>query len=875
MGLPKKALKESQLLIKTVGSAVDDGSHQTFKVSFIENGKTFEGFYKKLAPKKDYPELLAKMSVATSLFKRIFQGKRSAEERLVFDDKDQLVGTLSINVEGFKPFNFASEPAPAESNAKELVVPSTKTLIEKNIIEILFGRWFLDDDDSHPHNLSLAGDIDFDMFWYWFTIYMKSPRAGIGIPKTRVTLTVADWEHFPNIRDPKLYHWPSYKHPGQESIPDVIPGQGQILNKVLPKPYADPTQFEKLAQEPVAQEQKFAAALKALLTFQPDMVRNQLTELFGDMPLNYTSLDDTNVELRITYEKTFPQFCNEKTNVKKFVDFIMDMYQEHYDNLYRVVVFYMGCENNGYSVPLPATFNTLYHKPSFYREIEAWVKEQNEIVYSKDLPAFQYDLPELQKRYHQVWRDAYAPTLKELLHGTYKLTNRLLTEVSNKGSIEVSTEVIETKDIGKNPNDASLTKAWDLFGDLPILSKEKLMPLIRVDKQSNFREALLLLIEFTNHLNEITKTYYEKERQNLTEKDNLVFSSQLSQLYTEYNLRIRQGLQHTGTFASEFNVISTRLKQFTEQVNFQLHLTTTDEQMKETAVTSISKEILPLNNVDLIKQFNTSLFLWARGLRPDVFNQYIIEIIDTKYKSILSLRQREKPVKDYLLISNNETCDNRLAYIFSSANGEAGALNVLLIEHLTPLMLQSQHITSIKAAIKDGTFNTPANLDLYTRATVSYSSDAPRLIHLYSVEGMQLFHKTMYSWIEKLDSAKFKGIINAAMAEYEKHIWGWSTSRRAEVEGYYRYKSQAKILGLIFVNGRDSSTLNGYLFQKIIDTMKADINKNVEKQQDPGNKLIMQFNSLENKPHYMKDLKAYAVEYTHKPEAVEVRGLVH
>jgi hypothetical protein len=261
MELPRKALRESQLKKLTAGSAVKDGSHAIVHVTFIENGVEKLAFFKLLAPKKHYPEMLAKMSVAASLFKRLFQGKNSAEERLVFDNNDKLVGTLSIAIDGFKPFNYASEPIPLDTTSREQVIPSTKTLINKNIMEILLGRWYLDDDDAHPHNLGFAGDdsadIDFDMFWYWFTIWAKEPRPVIGVPKKRVNLTVPDWESLPIVRHSMPYHWVTYEAPGQETLPAVLPGtmQGPILSKILPKAYADPSQFEQLASEPKAQEQ--------------------------------------------------------------------------------------------------------------------------------------------------------------------------------------------------------------------------------------------------------------------------------------------------------------------------------------------------------------------------------------------------------------------------------------------------------------------------------------------------------------------------------------------------------------------------------------------------------------------------------------------
>lgn len=867
MGLPKKALRKSSLKVLTVGSAVNDGSHQISRVTFIENNVEKHAFFKELEPKNHYPELLAKISVATSLFKRIFQGKNSAEERLVFDDDDKLVGTLSITVDGFKSFNYADEPVPIEASQKEQVIPSTKTLIEKNIMATLFGRWYLDDDDGHPHNLGFAGDeaadIDFDMFWYWFTIYMKEPRPVIGVPKKRIDLTVRDYESFPIVKDSKPYHWSTFQHPGQETLPSVMPSQ--ILKGVLPKIYADPKQFEQLAHEPAAQEQKCAAAMKALLTYQPEMVRKRLTELFGDMTLNYTSLDDTDVSLRIKYEKEFPTLCNDQTNIKPFVDFMMDMYQKHYDNLYRVVVFYMGCENNGYGVPLASTCSTLYHKPSVYRGIEKWIKTQNESLYAKDDVSLKYDLKELQNRYHQVWRDAYAPSVKELLHSSFNLTNKLLNQVSS------SSEPILIEVTGKKATDDSLTSAWELFGTMPELSVEKIEPLINVDKESKLREGLLLLVNFTREFHDTVKKYYGKERKDLTEEDNLEFTDQLNDLHKRYNLEIRKSLAHTSTFASEFNLISTKLKQVSEHVNFQLHLTTTDEQMSDTVKTTVVKELLPHTHEEVIRQFNDSLFLWAKSIKPEELAEYINEIIDNKYKptiEYLSSRHRTQSVKKFLAESMGQSGDNRLAYILSSGK-DTGALNTYLIQYLTPHMLQNYPLLSIRNAVKEGSFNT--DIGIFTKAAVNFAKLDNRFTHLYNDEGMTLFYQTLFDWVDALPSQEFDKLIQNSLTEYEaglskvSSMLFWSSgSRRKEVEGYCKTSGHAKAVALTFLNGQDSSTLNSTLFDKIITSMKAKINESVVMQSLPGCKLIMQFDPEEHKTFYFAKLKEHSVAPSHK-----------
>ncbi len=927
MGIPKKALRHSQLTYSTK-TAISDSSHQTFQVTFEEDNVVKKAFLKKLEPKNHYPELLAKISVATSSFKRLFQGKRSAEERLVFEEydlelmsdkdctlkdntlyikldpkdtlsyivktpdgllkkdtialkdiknfnpelpfieqldtvkrnilditserghtQDKLIGTLSIGVDDFKPLHFASQGIPINSTLKEQVAPSVKTLIEKNIMELLFGRWFLDDDDAHPHNLSLAGDIDFDMFFYWFIIHMKEPRAVIGVPKEHVTLTVSDYASFPNVQKSMPYHWPSYQYPGQRTIPVIVPVVQEQALKLLPKAYAAPVEFARLAQSSLAQEQKLAAALKALLTFQPEVQRKRLIELFGDLPLNYTSLEETDPGLRAKYEELYPRFCNEKTNKKLFVDFIMDLYQEHYDNLYRVVVFYMGCDNNGYGIPLSPTYLDLYQKPSFYRNVEEWVKKENETTYAKE-ETLKYDPGELQKRYHQVWRDAFAPIIKNLIYSSYGLTNALLKEATNPPYVQISELV------SKTVTDDTLTSAWELFGNLPELSVDTIAAKISVDKDSKLRDAVLSLVAFVNEFRAVTKAYYEKERKDLTEEDNLEFSNKLSLLYQSNNLKIRQALANTTTHAGEFNGIASSLKLIADQVNFQLHLTTTDELM-EKALLAVKRDVLPFTHEDVKNQYYDSLFVWAKSIKPEELERYITEIIDKKYApklSTLSFRQRAEPVKQYLKTSANEHGDNRLAYILSSGTQD-GALNTLLVQELTPLMLQKYPIPSIDLAIKDKSFE--KGIVDFTLDVVFFAKKDKRFTHPYSDGGINMLYKTVYDWVDTLTEKSFDSLIKSSLAKYESKTWGslWGASRRSEVEGYLNGNCNAKVLAMIFMNGDEASTLNECLFVKIVETIKKEISKSPKMLHDPEYQLIAQFNLEEHKAFYLANLK--------------------
>ncbi len=55
---------------------------------------------------------------------------------------------------------------------------------------------------------------------------------------------------------------------------------------------------------------------------------------------------------------------------------MMDMYQELYNKLYRLVVFDRGCMRNIGGIALESTFDNLYRHPSFYRQVERKAQEQ-------------------------------------------------------------------------------------------------------------------------------------------------------------------------------------------------------------------------------------------------------------------------------------------------------------------------------------------------------------------------------------------------------------------------------------------------------------------------------------------------------------------
>lgn len=896
MSIPKKALRKSQLLFRTEASAaVKDGSHQVCRVEFFEHGIKKEGFFKAISPTHKYPELLASISVAISHFLRSFQGESAAEERLVFDEGDRLIGTLSIALKGFKPLCCSKEEVFADPSDKELAIPSVKTLIEKDFISILIGRWFLDDDDAHPRNVGfsngVAAHIDYDMFMYWFTKKgIKGERPVIGIPKKCIYLNEEDWVSFPmRPRHAMPYHWPTYDHPGELALA-TVPLPSTVFSSVLSKPYVDPGQFKLLAHRKEAQEQKLAASLRILITHQPEIMRARLLAVFGERPLNYKALG---LELSAQYEAEFPLWCNETTNAKSFVDFIMTLYQEHYDSLYRLVVFYQGCEDNGYGVPLPATKNALCSKPSLYQNIVEWVKAQNSALYNtEEERPLGFKLDELGRRYHQIWRDSFAPDLKVLLQEAINLTNDIV-QVAIAKDAALRTMI---KSKGKEATDPGVTQSWHLFTVKPKLTQREIDACLGVDKDSPAYNALLQLVNFTEVLHDIAQKYYAIERSELNVDDNVEFMRAINSLYAEYmlapskasvtsKLELLGALGSVSAYAATFRKIAERLRDFGERIDFKKHLESTDEDIKKTALRDEGlKPLSPLHTDErIINEFKEALFTWANSATG--LKDILVGIIDRYYAATLSLRTRSESVKAYLAASEGESGANRLAYIlgtktsgiFGPARG-TGELNKLLIEHLAPRVLSSHPIRSISEAIHKGEFS--KDIDTYYAEKIAeYARTNEKLLHLAHRNGPSLFYKTLFKWVN-LDSSRFRRIVNTALENYDREFSSLRSvasffgaaapSRSDEVRGYFKESYGypcSKILALIFVGGSDSSKLTNSIFQGIIDAIQAELKTKRDMLSDSGYRLIACY-TAEERDAYFRVMNHHSLPYTHDVTAV-------
>ncbi len=204
MPLPKKALIQSTLKpVHEPNAAVIQSSHEIHKMSCEDaEKKVYVGYFKKADLEHHYHPIHAAFSAAMSLFYRSFQGIHAAEERLVFDEQDNIVGTFSLDMP-FTSLIYAGERV-KEPGEEWLAVPTKGTLIKTNMMSVLVARLFGHDPDTHAHNIGFipegAAHIDFDMGPTYLMVgehAFKGSRLGCPDPPKLPFISSASWHNMP------------------------------------------------------------------------------------------------------------------------------------------------------------------------------------------------------------------------------------------------------------------------------------------------------------------------------------------------------------------------------------------------------------------------------------------------------------------------------------------------------------------------------------------------------------------------------------------------------------------------------------------------------------------------------------------------------
>ncbi|VEG91557.1 hypothetical protein [Legionella spiritensis] len=922
MPLPKKALRFGQLTHKTAGSAVPKSGHDVVKVEFTDgDGKERLGFYKPCD--ETYPPLLAKYSVAVSVGMRTTFGNAAAEERLVFNDKDEIIGTVSLVLPGFKPLLSNSDSLPLDEQEKNLVCPDVSKLLASNMAHLLILYWRWKNDDVHPGNIgacsgekvdydiffrpdweefvgfaySVFFGFDYDMCLYPITSIIKGSRWIHGIlvpvPEKSMTLKAKNLDNFPILNG--RTHWPTH----------VIP---ENLN--LYKTHKAHEAFQALTGNPCFetangrvyfQEQMFQALLHELITYDPDMIRARMEEYFGDIPLDYLSLPP---EKSGRLEEVHGELFNKISNGKPFVDHMELLNQNEYNELYRAVVFYGGCEKNEKDVTVPSFAQFLQNKPSGLPRVAEWASAENSRIekareyqarkedgdrkaedllsggmashshekktVEQESPWYSYCIAErgqfsaekIRQRYHKVFRDAHIDLLKDILGEGKSLVKLLQNELSKEplASIDLtkpeSSEAVKTLDT----ENSAITEAWQFMGSTSWVDET-----IKVDcdETSSLREGLIRIQKFFKELTVLSQKYYTEEE--LTPGINRTFANNLSQLILDCTEGIPELLGEHTSWAKVFVRITGRLDNYQNRIRLERHLIKEDAPLTSTERADIVRPIIRDHmEQDIIDSCFKTLFDWVDTLDRSVLNSYIAEAVDV-YKpywaNITSWKYRHTEVKRYIKESTDENSEI-LAWILRWGETKSNSLNTILLKSLIPRMLDysmsevAVNLISVRYAFAENKFKAE-----------SYAEKAKSYIIAHTTIPSNLFYKTMKRWVSALDREKFIGLVFEAITDYEKKISFWTTSRRGEVKEYLKPEhSNVCVLGYIFCKGGiETNSLNTILYHKIIQAMQADISTDPDKKDDEEYQLMNKL-TLEHIQQFMRDLRQFAKDSSYEQE---------
>ncbi|TAL60907.1 MAG: hypothetical protein EPN84_08820, partial [Legionella sp.] len=504
-----------------------------------------------------------------------------------------------------------------------------------------------------------------------------------------------------------------------------------------------------------------------------------------------------------------------------------------------------------YNVNLPSTRDALYFRPSLVKEITKWIKTDNAKRHKKD-ESLQLDVEtKLTQRYHQIWRDAHLPEVKKLLQASYGLITKIVNTCSNEKS--------ETEFKSADTSDSRIDKAGAFIDDIPPFDITLINKRINIGKNTNVVKAIEMLCEFHNGIRTAAQNYYNIKTTDLKLEHNKKpedsnkpgFMDELSRFQDKVP-PILENLYHETSYAAEFNLIGQNLTELRDHINFAMHISRTDAQMKQMSTAKSAEAILPLDHPEVLAQFNRSLYAWVKNLTPEKFAAVINKTIEHYEGGISLTRYRGPEVKEYLKESVHLPNDRRLAFILATAPAEFGALNKDLIRYLTDDMLKDGvYLPSVRSAVDNKTFKVEKNLTTYIQSTIAYAKANYDLRTIAELKQASFF-SAMYNWIDELPDDVFTKMIGDTTVEYERRrkkawklpMFSSAPLRSDEVNRHLdsiQHESKAKLVALIFANGADVSTYNPVLFHKIMEMMQKDLSANRDKYKDTGHDIIRKY----------------------------------
>lgn len=763
-------LKPEENEISSKISSVNNVKLKTFTDSFEEKHTIY---FKTITD--IYPTLLAMIEVAASIRLRAPFPERFAECRIVVNRDFNVTGMGSIKVV-FSRLLCKHEELPKDLKEQALVCPSTDTLIEHKIVEILLPRFIIADDDVHPFNLSLTYGLDYDSAFYFITAYLKGLRWNeilnlIESPLKRFNLKVRYLDNFP-YQDAAT-HAPTYDHPLNWNI--SIP-----WFKKAGKQYANPEAFRALAEHPLFQEQLFFTLLTELLFIDHTIRQDDLDTYFSDLKFNYQTLDP---DKKKTLETTHPDLFNSETNDMLFSEWMLKIFKKIDNRLLKASVLYPGCPKNTRDIKIMALSQYLLNHPSAYKKIHAKICEMN--VFRQIEFQAVYSLTTLEKRYHEIFRDSHGLVLTHLLH-TYQM---LLSD------LQKWTENSQVK----------LLNASDLFNENSF-------------ELSNSYEALKTLYEaFKKALSK----YYETPFIALSRECNEQFCFEIQKI-SEKGMEITSEFSEESNWQKPFSDLFSDLAMMTKGLKFETHLGNADDAFM--AMNPIYERIHLNDHTDplIVSEVVESIFLWVDKNPLSSLKKCLLGI-DVSF---------EKDALAYLEKDENGTTSEKLAWVFCEAAIKAPHFNNLFLRAILEMMWEEAPLSFypsrfyVQSALEYGHFNDA----LYLPNVLDYAKNHPSLFHPHVPHREERFYRNFFSWIltrpQDFLEEKVSHAFNNYLNQYSGMKGWWSgPQRKPGIEKRSAEFKEGKLsndafISMLFSEGGVDSSFNIFLFKALWESIR-------------------------------------------------------
>ncbi|VEG92159.1 Uncharacterised protein [Legionella spiritensis] len=605
-------------------------------------------------------------------------GDQVADERLVLDEDGNIAGTLSIELPDFKPLLSTDDWLSHHVEKNEWTYPSIDTLLRYNFAEKLVAEMLSHNDNARPQHVGLEGLINHSSRGYPYTSIINGYDwldSFFGNDARNQFVMRADHlSNFPNI-------------PGRTFFPANSSHHGDAGFHPI-KGFMASDNIQRLAQNPKTkiakdkfitfQEQMFYALLKELMVYDPDVWKDNLATYFGDIPLDFMSIPG---EKRERLSKEYPELFNPKTNDQPFIDTIARIFQDEYDNIYRTVVFYQGCDKNNSDEPVMSFKEYLQNRLSALHQILAWGEQQG------------YDRQKLAQRYHQIWRDAHVFEIRKLISACRQLGNNLTNELRRPSASLPPLEQEKFKQLA----DALLFNEFNLG-----------------QSQYSYQYSAKNKIDYLYILKQIeeqTEKYYQLKPHEVTLESNLNFVALLIEL-------IERIEQHQDTDqAEEFITIKKALQCSHRQLCQQ-------QELLEEAIPLAEKDrhdnpqYIPPKPVtqDDINASVQNLFDWAERIEPAALNHAILAIVERDARPVGAFfkaniqNTRTRKIREYLQTST-ESGANKLGHILSMDESVNTSPNTYLLRELILLVPpengvgKDNNLASVVYALKHNNLN--------------------------------------------------------------------------------------------------------------------------------------------------------------------------